>query len=133
MAARERSVSALERKLDMHGRTRVDGALHGERAAKGLDAIFQSCEAGASRRARAAHAVVANVEAKDPTGRLCLRPHVELHGDPGPSGERLQRRRETALDEDRGMDPACDLPQLLLNARKSLSHPGHLALELGEL
>jgi hypothetical protein len=51
----------LECKLDVHRRSRIDGALKGERAAERLDAIFQSGEAGPSRRVGSADAVVADV------------------------------------------------------------------------
>ena len=54
-------------------------------------------------------------------------------GDRRAARERLERRPEAALGEDRRVDAERDLAQLVLHRRETLGDPRQLAVELGQL
>jgi hypothetical protein len=57
-------------------------------------------------------------------------PHIELDGNGAPARERLQRRAEASLGQDRRMDAARHFPQIVLDAGESLGDAGQIVVEL---
>src|SRR5206468_7890708 len=67
---------SVERKCDFDRGSRAFGALDGDRAAQGLDAVAQPDEPGAARRIGAADAVVADKDLQNPVGWR----HLDMDG-----------------------------------------------------
>ena len=69
----------------------------------------------------------------DRTPAAAHRSHVELDRNRRPVRERLERRAEPALGEDRRMEPECDLPQSVEGCREPFGDVGQLVSMLAQL
>ena len=69
----------------------------------------------------------------DPLRQPSLGARVELDGHGGAAGERLDRGHQPAFGQDRRVDPARDLAEVLERAVQPLGNPRHLHLHLCKL
>ena len=66
----------------------------------------------------------------DPLRQAGLDVDLELHGDRRPTGERLESGREPSLRQDRRVDAAGQLPELVERAGQAVRHAGQRPLRL---
>ena len=69
----------------------------------------------------------------DPLGQPPFYLHLEVDRDRGAAGERLQGRAETALGQDRGVNPASVLAQFIERTGQPGGHPAEFGAQLAEL
>jgi hypothetical protein len=68
----------------------------------------------------------------DPFRQPSLRPYIEVDGHGRSAGQRLDRGPESALGQDRRVDPTRDLAEVLERGVQPLGDLRHLTLHIGQ-